>query len=77
MSISYKVYFADKRAEKKFYKILEKLPRDFQKTIYPKLKELGMNPYPQGKKTKPLKSEIILYGYTADYRLRIGNYRIL
>jgi mRNA interferase RelE/StbE len=77
VSISYKVYFADKRVEKIFCKILEKLPRDFQQVVYAKLKELGTHPYPQGKRIKPIKSELILYGYTADYRLRIGDYRVL
>lgn len=77
MNASYKVYFADKQVEKKFEKILEKLPRDFQRVVYKKLKELGENPYPQGKKIKPVKSELILYGYTAEYRLRIGDYRVL
>lgn len=77
LTLSKGVYFADKRVEKKFYKILEKLPRDFQQIVYAKLKELGTNPYPQGKKIKPVKSELILYGYTAEYRLRIGDYRVL
>lgn len=76
--MKYRVLFPTPSLEDKFYKILVKLPRKIQDTIMQAAANLGQNPYPQGKNIfKKLTPPLKLIQYTAQYRLRIGDYRIL
>ena len=73
----YEVVFPSKRVERLFQKSLEKIPANYQKTIIAAIRGLGDNPRPQGKRTKKLTGEIIVSRFVAEYRLRIGPYRVL
>ncbi|MBL7197924.1 MAG: type II toxin-antitoxin system RelE/ParE family toxin [Candidatus Omnitrophica bacterium] len=74
--MEYKVKFPSKTLAKKFIKILNKMtPKDFREEIKERVLLLAKNPRPYGEiKTKP---PIEVYSFTAQYRLRIGNYRVL
>jgi mRNA interferase RelE/StbE len=50
-------------------KELEKLPRQIIPRIVAAIRELAINPYPQGVKK--------LTGFEHTYRIRVGDYRIL
>jgi len=50
---------------------LEKLPRFIQETIIQAIEALSGNPFPHGKKIKPIK------GAKNLYRLRVGDYRVI
>ena len=41
------------------------------------LEVLGDNPRPQGKRSKKLTGELIVSRFVAEYRLRVGPYRVL
>ena len=75
--MAYEVVFPSERVENKFKKVLEKIPADYQKTIIAAIRGLGTNPRPQGKRTKKLTGELIVSRFVAEYRLRVGPYRIL
>lgn len=73
----YEVVFPSERVERAFQKTLEKIPADYQSTIAQAIRALGSNPRPQGKRAKRLKGQVIVSQFTAEYRLRVGPYRIL
>ena len=75
----YKVAFPTHSIEKKFDKLLSKIPRiTIQDEIMDAIEKLGDNPRPFGKKPfKKLKPPIQFYQFTAQYRIRIGDYRVL
>ena len=50
-------------------KELEKLPKQVIPRIVTAIRELGVNPYPQGVKK--------LTGFDQTYRIRVGEYRVL
>lgn len=75
--MAYEVVFPSERVERLFQKILEKIPTDYQKTIIAAIRSLGTNPRPQGKRTKKLTGELIVSRFVAEYRLRVGPYRVL
>ncbi len=75
--MAYEVVFPSKRVEPLFQKSLEKIPADYKETIIAAIRRLGANPRPQGKRTKKLTGEIIVAQFVAEYRLRIGPYRVL
>jgi mRNA interferase RelE/StbE len=75
--LPYEVVFPSERAERLFQKTLEKIPADYQQDIVHAVRALGANPRPQGKRTKRLKGQVIVSQFTAEYRLRVGPYRIL
>jgi mRNA-degrading endonuclease RelE of RelBE toxin-antitoxin system len=76
--MKYRILFPKQSLEDKFYKILLKVPRKIQGAIMEATSNLSENPYPQGKNIfKKLTPPLKLAQYTAQYRLRIGNYRIL
>lgn len=75
--MSYEVVFPSERIERAFQKTIEKIPADYQATIVQAIRSLGGNPRPQGKRTKRLKGQVIVSQFTAEYRLRVGPYRIL
>ncbi len=76
--MKYEVKFPTERILKEFNKILLKVhPKKLQNKIMHKVEELADNPRPEGKSFKVLKPPIELYQYTAQCRLRIGDYRVL
>ena len=76
--MKYRLLFPTPSLEDKFHKLLVKLPRKVQDEIMDTTAGLAENPYPQGKNIfKKLTPPVKLVQYTAQYRLRIGNYRVL
>lgn len=77
--MKYEVRFPTPSLEDKFYKILSKVtPRSTQDEIMQETANLSDNPYPYGKKVfKKLTPPVKLQQYTAQYRLRIKDYRVL
>lgn len=77
--MSYEVKFPNHSIESKFNKVYLKI---HQKTLRDEItnavERLSDNPRPYGVKPfKKLKPPIQFYQFTAQYRLRIGNYRVL
>ena len=74
--MEYEVKFPSKTLAKKFIKILDKImPKEVREEIEEKVLLLAKDPRPYGEiKIKP---PIEVYSFTAQHRLRIGNYRIL
>lgn len=76
--MKYRVLFPTLSLEDKFYKLLVKLPRKIQDVVMETTSSLSENPYPEGKNIfKKLTPPLKLIQYTAQYRLRIGKYRVL
>ena len=77
--MSYKVRFPCKACESFFCNQLEAIPSEAtQDRIMNEIQNLGKNPYPYGRKIfKKLKVPVFLFNRTADYRIRVGNYRVL
>ncbi len=75
--MEYDVVFPSERVERLFQKTLEKIPADYQTAIVAAIRSLKTNPRPQGKRTKKLTGELIVSRFTAEYRLRVGPYRVL
>jgi len=76
--MKYRVLFPTPSLEDKFYKLLAKLARKTQDTIMEAASNLSNNSYPQGKNVfKKLTPPLKLIQYTAQYRIRIGDYRVL
>lgn len=73
----YKVVFASERVEREFEKALRKIPNDYQASIAEAIRSLGQYPRPGGKKLKKLKGRVPIAHLTAQYRIRIGPYRML
>ena len=75
--MDYDVVFPSERVERLFQKTLEKIPTDYRAAIVTVIRSLKSNPRPQGKRTKKLTGELIVARFTAEYRLRVGPYRLL
>lgn len=76
--MKYKVLFPNASIEGKFYKILSKIHQSLQNEIMEQINTLAEDPRPFGKKPfKKLNPPIQFYQLTAQYRIRIGNYRVL
>lgn len=75
--MSYKVIFPCKQVENDFEKILQKIPDNYKEHIIEAIRSLAINPRPQGKRYKKLKQSISIVHLLAEYRLRIGPYRVL
>ena len=75
--MDYEVVFPSERVERLFQKTLEKIPSDYRTAIVAAVRSLRTNPRPQGKRTKKLTGELIVSQFTAEYRLRVGPYRVL
>ncbi len=75
--MAYEVVFPSERVERLFQKALDKIPVDYQETIIVAIRSLGTNPRPQGKRTKKLAGERIVSHFVAEYRVRVGPYRVL
>ena len=75
--MSYAVVFPSERVERSFEKALEKIPADYQAAITGAIRGLSLNPWPGGKRRKKLKGHMVVSQFLAQYRLRVGPYRIL
>jgi mRNA interferase RelE/StbE len=75
--VPYGVVFPSERAERLFEKTLEKIPADYQTAIAEAIRGLSLNPRPGGKRHKKLKGHVVVSQFLAQYRLRVGPYRIL
>ena len=73
----YEVVFPSERVERAFQKALENIPATYREAIVTAIRSLAANPKPQGKRTKKLSGQLIVLQFTAEYRLRIGPYRVL
>ena len=63
--------------EKAFGKELSRLGRPDLLRIKEAIDSLSENPRPQGKKIKALRPPIHISLFVAQYRIRVGNYRVL
>ena len=75
--MEYDVVFPGERVERLFQKTLEKIPTDYRAAIVAAVRSLKTNHRTQGKRTKKLIGELIVSQFTAEYRLRVGPYRVL
>ena len=77
--MKYEVKFPSHSIEKNFEKALSKIhPVKLQEEIMKEVEKLADNPRPYGEKPfKKLKLPIQFYQYAAQYRIRIGDYRVL
>ena len=75
--MGYEVVFPSERVERAFQKSLSKIPADYQDAIVTAIRALVANPRPEGKRTKKLTGQLIVSQFNAQYRLRIGPYRLL
>ena len=73
----YEVVFPSKRVEREFEKALRKIPSDDQRAIVQSIRSLSTEPHPPGKRSKKLMGGVVVSHFTAQYRLRIGPYRVL
>ncbi len=72
------VVFPSESIEKRFGKALSKISSKAQNDIMEAIEKLADNPRPFGQKPfKQLNPPIECYQLTAQYRIRIGNYRVL
>ena len=60
-----------------FEKALRKIPADYRASIIQSIRSLGQNPRPSGKRSKKLKGQVVVSHFLAQYRLRVGPYRVL
>lgn len=77
--MKYALKFPSRSLETKFEKVLLNIhPISLQEEIMQAIQKLADNPRPFGEKPfKKLKPPIQLSQYTAQYRIRIGDYRVL
>lgn len=76
--MKYEVKFPNPSLESKFDKVLSKIhQKDIKERIMQEVEKLTDEPRPGGKKFKVLRPPISFHEFTADYRIRIGDYRVL
>ena len=77
--MKYEVRFPSGSIEGKFYKVISKITQaNIRAEIMEEVEKLSANPRPYGiKPFKKLKPPIQFYQFTAQYRIRIGDYRVL
>ena len=75
--MAYKVVFPGERVERAFQKSLTKIPAKYKDAIVTAIRLLTANPRSEGKRTKKLAGQLIVSQFTAQYRLRVGPYRLL
>lgn len=74
--MKYDVKFPTNSLANKFKKSLKDIsPKKLQEEIVKEVLALGHNPRPYGE--PKIKPPVEVYSYVAQYRLRVGNYRIL
>lgn len=72
----YEVLFPSTPIIRRFEKDLSRVSREDQKIIANALREMAGNPFPRGKKSKKLTVPLEIGRCLAQYRWRVGNYRI-
>lgn len=75
--MGYKVVFPSERVAHSFQKALAEIPTDYQAAIAAAIRSLANDPRPEGKRTKRLAGQIIVSQFIAQYRRRVGPYRLL
>jgi len=75
--MKYELVFPSERVEKEFEKELRKLSKNYQEKVVASVRSLADNPRPPGKKYKKLEAESVVFSFVAQYRLRVGKYRVL
>lgn len=76
--MKYDLRFPSASIEDKFQKVLSRLPVDTQERIMEAIERLADQPFPYGPTDSlKLKPPVGIYQYVAQYRLRIGDYRVL
>lgn len=76
--MKYDLKFPSVSIEEKFHKVLSRLPVDTQKRVMAAIEELADQPHPYGSlDSLKLRPPVAIYQYAAQYRLRIGDYRVL
>lgn len=76
--MKHRVLFPSKTIENKFGKALSKISPKAQNDIMVAVEKLADNPRPFGQKLfKQLNPPIECYQFTAQYRIRIADYRVL
>lgn len=74
----HEVVFASERIERLFEKALKTIPSDYHQTeIIESIRGLSENPWPGSKRSKKLRGKVAISQFIAEYRLRIGPYRVL
>nr|MBI3613179.1 type II toxin-antitoxin system RelE/ParE family toxin [Nitrospirota bacterium] len=73
----YQIVFPGERGEREFEKALRKFPADYQTAGAEKVRALSANPRPSGKQYKKLTGGVAVTQFIAQYRLRVGPYRVL
>ena len=73
----YEISFPSDSLAREFEKQVGKLPLKLQRQIKQKVDALAENPHPGIKSFKRLSPPVFYKDYTARYRIRIGNQRIL
>ena len=74
--MKYKVVFPTKRLAEKFYAMLENInDEEIRKEIKKQTLALGNDPRPYG--NPKIKPPVEVYSHIAQYRIRIGPYRVL
>jgi len=76
--MKYEVRFPSISIEEKFAKALSKISqKETRVRIMEEVEKLADGPRPEGKKFKAIRPPVYLYEFTAECRLRIGDYRVL
>lgn len=77
--MEYELKFPTPSISKKFRKTISKIPtRNTQDAIMKAVENLSIDPRPFGKKLfKTLSPPISLFNFTAQYRIRVGDFRVL
>lgn len=77
MVMSYQLIFPTKNIEKRFEKFQKWLSEKERRQIKESVLALKENPRPQGKTWKKLGNPVVLFQWVAQYRISIGDYRVL
>ena len=76
--MKYDLRFPNVSIEKKFREVLARLPLDIRDRVMEAIEKLADQPHPYGSTDSlKLKPPVAIYQYVAQYRLRIGDYRVL
>ncbi len=76
--MKYDLKFPSVSVEEKFRKVLSRLPAGTQDRVMEAIEKLADEPHPYGSlDSLKLKPPVAIYQYVAQYRLRIGDYRVL
>ena len=75
--MAYEIVFPSKGVENEFEKTLKRIPAHYKKSIIQSIRNLKQNPRPPGKRAKKLKGLVAVSYFIAQFRLRVGPYRVL